>query len=100
MELVNLSLIQVTRTTPELASFSQNYRVNFGWRCSQEQLNNRSALPSSFEPIDESSLAEEYGTFCKHRAGRYAPYLRVGTINKNIESQKVPTERCTRQPVV
>ncbi|GFV96736.1 uncharacterized protein TNCV_3388291 [Trichonephila clavipes] len=56
----------------------------------------RPALPLSFELC---LSAEEYGTFNEHRAGKYAPPLRMGRrkcpSSKKIVSQKAPFERYT-----
>ncbi|GFX15650.1 hypothetical protein TNCV_2131361 [Trichonephila clavipes] len=50
---------------------------------------NRPALPQSFEL---SLPAEEYGTFYKHQAGRYASDLRIGR-RKCSSSRKLYCER-------
>ncbi|GFX84115.1 hypothetical protein TNCV_4859231 [Trichonephila clavipes] len=57
---------------------------------------NRPILPQSYKLL---SPAEDYGTFYKHRAGRYAYDLWIGrrkcTSSRNIVLRKVPTDKYT-----
>ncbi|GFX54612.1 hypothetical protein TNCV_792981 [Trichonephila clavipes] len=64
-------------------------------------LENRPAAPQSFEL---PSPVEEYGTFYKHRAGRYSPDYRLADGNVRVAERlyraRQSTERCTRSPDV